>query len=70
MPPETEQHELEMRIAFLEDQIDGMNQVLVTQSRQIDGFESELKRLVSQIRPFLDQLQTNGSDDTAPPPHY
>jgi len=36
MPPETEQHELEMRIAFLEDQIDGMNQVLVTQSRQID----------------------------------
>ncbi len=70
MPPETEQHELEMRIAFLEDQIDGMNQVLVTQSRQIDRFESELKRLVSQIRPFLDHLQTNGSDDTAPPPHY
>lgn len=70
MPPETEQHELEMRIAFLEDQIDGMNHVLVTQSRQIDRFESQLKRLVTQIRPLLDQFQASGSDDTTPPPHY
>jgi uncharacterized coiled-coil protein SlyX len=70
MPSETEQHALEMRIAFLEDQIDGMNQVLVSQSQTIDRLEAELKICAAQLRPLLDEFQASGSNDTAPPPHY
>lgn len=70
MPPETERLELEMRIAFLEDQIDGLNQALVSEAQRTERLETELKALVKLVRPILADYADRGADDNTPPPHY
>jgi len=63
--------DLEIRIAFLEDQIDAVNREVVSLNRDRDKLTEELQALASLIRPLIAQMSSLGaSDDSAPPPHY
>ena len=63
--------DLEIRIAFLEDQIDALNREVVSLNRDRDKFTEELHALANLVRPLIEQMsQLGGSDDSSPPPHY
>jgi SlyX protein len=63
--------DLEMRIAFLEDQIDALNREVVSLNRDRDKLTEELHALATLVRPLIEQMsQLGGADDAAPPPHY
>jgi uncharacterized coiled-coil protein SlyX len=63
--------DLEIRIAFLEDQIDALNREVVSLNRDRDKLSEELHALANLVRPLIKQMsELGGSDDSAPPPHY
>ncbi|HAB68404.1 MAG TPA: hypothetical protein DCY28_07035 [Gammaproteobacteria bacterium] len=63
--------DLEIRIAFLEDQIDALNREVVSLNRDRDKLTEELQALAHLIRPLIAQMSSlGGTDDSAPPPHY
>ena len=63
--------DLEIRIAFLEDQIDALNREVVSLNRDRDKLTEELQVLANLVRPLVKQMsQLGGADDSAPPPHY
>ena len=63
--------DLEIRIAFLEDQIDALNREVVSLNRNRDKLTEELHVLANLVRPLVKQMsQLGGADDSAPPPHY
>ena len=63
--------DLEIRIAFLEDQIDVLNSEVVSLSRDHDKLKEELRALANLVRPLIEQAsQLGGVNDLAPPPHY
>ena len=63
--------DLEIRIAFLEDQIDALNREVVSLNRDRDKLTEELHALANLVRPLIKQMsELGGSDDSAPPPHY
>lgn len=63
--------DLEIRIAFLEDQIDALNREVVSLNRDRDKLTEELQALAHLIRPLIAQTSSlGGTDDSAPPPHY
>ena len=63
--------DLEIRIAFLEDQIDALNREVITLNRDRDKLTEELHVLANLVRPLVKQMsQLGGADDSAPPPHY
>ena len=57
--------ELETRMAFLERLVDQLNDVILQQQGQIDGFVSELKR----VRETMDSPQ-DSIPEAQKPPHY
>ncbi len=61
--------DLQMRIAFLEQNQDEMNEIVTDQQAQISLMERALRHLNSR----LDEVGSNsikGADEEAPPPHY
>ena len=61
--------ELESRVAFQDDTIQKLNDVLVEQQRQID----QVSRLVTELKQQLESIQPSIIADVAeetPPPHY
>ncbi len=61
--------DLQMRIAFLEQTQDELNEIVTAQQAQITMIERALRHLSSR----LEQINTpniGGSEDEAPPPHY
>ncbi len=63
--------DLEIRIAFLEDQIDALNREVVSLNRDRDKLTEELHALANLVRPLIEHMsQLGGSDDSSPPPHY
>ena len=63
--------DLEIRIAFLEDQIDTLNHEIVSLNRDREKLMKELQALANLVRPLVDQIsQLDFIDDGAPPPHY
>jgi len=63
--------DLEIRIAFLEDQIDALNGEIVSLNRDREQLTRELQALVNLVKPLMEQMsQLGGSDDSTPPPHY
>jgi uncharacterized coiled-coil protein SlyX len=63
--------DLEIRIAFLEDQIDALNREVVSLNRDRDNLTEELHALANLVRPLIEQMsQLGGSDDSSTPPHY
>ena len=62
--------DLEIRIAFLEDQIDALNREIVSLNHDRDKLTEELHALANLVRPLIKQMsQLDGSDDPSPP-HY
>jgi SlyX protein len=60
--------ELETRLAFQDDTIQALNEVLVEQQRQLDKLSVQLGQLVERYRELAGQYGEAG--DEAPPPHY
>ena len=71
MSQDTTVADLEIRIAFLEDQIDALNREVVLLNRDRDQLTEELHTLANAVRPLIEHMsQLGASDDSAPPPHY
>ncbi len=71
MSHETDIHELETRIAFLEDQIDQLNAQAHRLQQTNDRLTQELHALAKWIKPMMQHFSELGEvDDSAPPPHY
>lgn len=64
--------DLEIRLAFLEDQLDQLSTELALVQRQNTRMSEELAQLVTMLAPLLHATSPNAPDalDQAPPPHY
>ncbi|MCY1271404.1 Protein SlyX [compost metagenome] len=60
--------ELESRLAFQDDTIQALNDVLVVQQRELERLQLQLTVLAKR----QEELQgwSEGGQDEAPPPHY
>lgn len=61
--------ELETRLAFQDDTIQALNEVLVEQQRQLTHMQAQLGQLIERYRELAGgQLEEGGEEP--PPPHY
>ena len=60
--------ELETRLAFQDDTIQALNEVLVEQQRQLERLGLQMGQLIERYRELAVQQGEEG--DEAPPPHY
>lgn len=60
--------ELEARLAFQDDTIQTLNDVLVEQQRTVERLQAQLGLLARRQEDI--QGRMDGEDDEAPPPHY
>jgi SlyX protein len=68
MNAEERLNELESRLAFQDDTLNTLNDVLVSQQRQIELLELRLAGLARRHDELAGQMESNGPE--APPPHY
>jgi len=61
--------ELETRLAFQDNTLQELNDVVVRQQREIDTITRELEALKAQLRTLAPEMVANRADE-APPPHY
>ena len=61
--------ELEFRLAFQDDTIQKLNDVVVEQQQQIDQLSIQMSELKQQIQSLVPVLVADESQET-PPPHY
>lgn len=61
--------ELESRVAFQDDTIQKLNDVIVEQQGRIDQLSAQMAVLKEQIQALVPELLANESQET-PPPHY
>lgn len=61
-------NELETRLAFQDDTIQALNDVLVMQQRVVERLQLQLAALAKRQEELLGQF--GGGDDDVPPPHY
>lgn len=60
--------ELESRLAFQDDTIQALNDVLVTQQRALDRLQQQMAAMLKRQEELGSQFEIFGED--APPPHY
>ncbi len=60
--------DLEARLAFQDDTIQALNDVLVEQQRAIDRLQAQMGMLARRQEDL--QGRIGGEEDEAPPPHY
>ncbi|MCQ4257793.1 SlyX family protein [Stutzerimonas stutzeri] len=60
--------DLEARLAFQDDTIQTLNDVLVAQQRSLDRLQAQLGLLARRQEDMQGRL--GGDEDEAPPPHY
>ena len=60
-------NDLESRLAFQDDTIQALNDVLVDQQRLLDRLQLQLAALARRQDEHQNQF---GSEDNQPPPHY
>ncbi|WP_273527011.1 SlyX family protein [Pseudomonas sp.] len=60
--------DLEARLAFQDDTIQTLNDVLVEQRRLVDRMQLQLQVLARRLEEM--QSSSGGEEDEAPPPHY
>lgn len=60
--------DLEARLAFQDDTIQALNDVLVEQQRAIDRLQAQMGMLARRQADL--QSRVGGEEDEAPPPHY
>ncbi|WP_455208591.1 SlyX family protein [Kaarinaea lacus] len=61
--------ELESRVAFQDDIVQTLNDVVVRQQHDIDRLTKELQMLKQQLQTLTPSLIADQSEET-PPPHY
>ncbi|MDV7210492.1 SlyX family protein [Azotobacter beijerinckii] len=66
---ETRINDLETRLAFQDDTIQALNDVLVAQQRVVERLQLQLEALAKRQEELLGELGSV-DDDEAPPPHY
>jgi SlyX protein len=60
--------ELETRLAFQDDTIQALNDVLVAQQRSVELLQMQIAALIKRQEEMVGQFGI--SEDEAPPPHY
>ncbi|MGE8096469.1 SlyX family protein [Pseudomonas fluorescens] len=60
--------ELESRLAFQDDTIEAMNDVLVTQQRVVERLQLQVEALFKRQEEAAGQFES--FEEEAPPPHY
>jgi SlyX protein len=60
--------ELESRLAFQDDTIQALNDVLVAQQRSLDRLQQQFAAMLKRQEEMGSQFEVFGED--APPPHY
>lgn len=60
--------ELESRVAFQDDTLLALNDVLVEQRRVVDRLQLQMAELLKRYEDMVGQFGV--SEDEAPPPHY
>ena len=61
--------ELETQVAFQEDTIQTLNDIVTRQQLQIGKLELEVQALAAQLRQLNDAMRRPEAEE-APPPHY
>lgn len=61
--------ELQAQLAFQEDTVQTLNDIVARQQLQIDKLERDIESLVLQVQQLGDSLSRAPADE-APPPHY
>ena len=61
--------ELESRVAFQDDTIQKLNDVIIEQQHQIDQLSAQMAAVKEQIQALVPELIADQSQET-PPPHY
>ncbi|NVK39273.1 MAG: SlyX family protein [Gammaproteobacteria bacterium] len=61
--------DLQIRIAFLEQSLDDLNDVVTKQQAQISLMERALKHLNSRLEQ-MSPANIKSAEDETPPPHY
>ncbi|GAB3670177.1 SlyX family protein [Salinisphaera aquimarina] len=61
--------ELEMRIAYQDDAISQLSDVVYEQSQELARLSELCRQLENRVKSMADG-EGGGSDDNAPPPHY
>lgn len=60
---------LEVKVAFQDDLLESLNQVVAQQQREIDLLQGEIRMLYDQLKSLQPSLIALSADE-APPPHY
>ncbi|MFD2643096.1 SlyX family protein [Pseudomonas japonica] len=60
--------ELESRLAFQDDTLTALNDVLVEQQRVVERLKQQMAALLKRYEEVMGQYEA--SEDEAPPPHY
>ncbi len=60
--------DLEARLAFQDDTIQTLNDVLIAQQRAVERLQAQLGMLARRQEDM--QSRMGGEEDEAPPPHY
>ena len=61
---------IETKIAYQEDTIQALNDVIYQQQQRIDRLESTNKLLIERMRDLSESLATTGGAADERPPHY
>ena len=61
--------DLEMRVAYMDDTVDALNDIVCKQRDEIDGLTKKLERCQQQLENLL-PLLFEKPEDEPPPPHY
>jgi SlyX protein len=71
-PGDTSQRieELESRVAFQDDLIESLNEVVARQDREIAMLTQRLGQLAEKLEDMAQGAPASGGDGHEPPPHY
>ncbi len=61
-------NELESRLAFQDDTLQALNDVLVQQQRVVDRLQLQMAAMLKRHEELVGQFES--SEEEAPPPHY
>lgn len=62
--------ELESRVAFQEETLDQLNQVISQQELEMETLRRMLKHLSQQVKTLVQDNPYSPADQEPPPPHY
>lgn len=62
--------DIEMRLAFQEDTIERLNDVICRQQELLDRLVARYESLGSRVKDLADRFPEDGGDDDERPPHY